>query len=541
MLVTMIAAVGATSASASIRYAVPTGGAATGDCPEANPCVITRAFSSAVAGDEVRIAPGDYTITNEIANFANDLTVQGTPGAAPPQLKYTGPSIGSHALWLEGSNVVLRNVHIAGETDGSWYLVRMGGAGGLVDRVRIENVGTAAAYVGGTDLIRVRNSVIRAATPTGAAMTLGRGEITGSTIIADGGPMARALDFQESFFGAGSLQVTVRNAILLGGANDVLASASAPSAYLLDIDYSAVDAVGVSGDGLTYVAGTHNVAAPPQLVNVAAAADVHQLPTSPTLNAGTAAAVVAGDADLDGQPRLLGAAPDIGADEIDDAPAVTTTAATDVTMTGATVNGSVNAGGLTTTYHFVYGPSTAYGSRTPDTALPAGGAFAASARISNLTPGTTIHAKLIATNAKGTREGADVTFITLAAPVDPTPQLGALTLLRPTVRTGTASAVRFSLSERAAVTMAVDRLVPGRRQGARCRTILRTGVRCTKIVRRGVVRVTRDAGGAVRVGVPARLGGRALAPGRYRLTLTVTDLVTGTVSPARRVILTVTR
>jgi hypothetical protein len=100
------------------------------------------------------------------------------------------------------------------------------------------------------------------------------------------------------------------------------------------------------------------------------------------------------------------------------APQVATSLATQVGSTGATLQGTVNPGGQATSYHFVYGPTTAYGSTAPVPDAQAGAGTAAQQvqqPITGLTPGTTYHYQLVATNAGGVTFGADETFTTPAA------------------------------------------------------------------------------------------------------------------------------
>jgi hypothetical protein len=98
-------------------------------------------------------------------------------------------------------------------------------------------------------------------------------------------------------------------------------------------------------------------------------------------------------------------------------PAVTTQAATSVGQNGATLNGQVNPNGASTTYYFDYGTSAAYGSSTTQTSAGSGTtAQAVSAVISGLTPGTTYHYRLVASNSAGTTNGNDMTFTTAAQP-----------------------------------------------------------------------------------------------------------------------------
>jgi hypothetical protein len=97
------------------------------------------------------------------------------------------------------------------------------------------------------------------------------------------------------------------------------------------------------------------------------------------------------------------------------APAVTTNAASAVTSSGATVGGSVNPEGQSTTYRFHYGTSTSYGSSVPSPAGSAGSGTSAvteSASLTGLRSGTVYHYRIEATNAAGTTFGADKTFTT---------------------------------------------------------------------------------------------------------------------------------
>jgi hypothetical protein len=131
------------------------------------------------------------------------------------------------------------------------------------------------------------------------------------------------------------------------------------------------------------------------------------------------------------------------------APAVTTGGAAQVTITTATLTGRVNPRGLSTTYYFQYGTTTAYGSRTPTTAAGKGTAnVAAAAQIGGLGPNTKYHYRLIAHNSDGTIAGNDRTFTTpkqplgLALSATPNPVVfGAPTTLAGTL-SGTGNAGR---------------------------------------------------------------------------------------------------
>ena len=97
-------------------------------------------------------------------------------------------------------------------------------------------------------------------------------------------------------------------------------------------------------------------------------------------------------------------------------PAVVTKAASSISQTTATVNGTVNPnGGEVTSCKFDYGTTEAYGKSVPCSSLPGSGtsAVAVSASVKSLSAHTTYHFRIVATNAGGTSTGADQTFETL--------------------------------------------------------------------------------------------------------------------------------
>jgi putative cell wall-binding protein len=99
------------------------------------------------------------------------------------------------------------------------------------------------------------------------------------------------------------------------------------------------------------------------------------------------------------------------------APLVTTTAATNVTSTTATLNGTVNPEGLATTYYFQYGTTTSYGLTTTTLSAGAGTSdIPVSASVSGLTTATTYYFQLVANNTSGTAFGAQQTLFTEDAP-----------------------------------------------------------------------------------------------------------------------------
>ena len=92
-------------------------------------------------------------------------------------------------------------------------------------------------------------------------------------------------------------------------------------------------------------------------------------------------------------------------------PTVATSSVTGLTQSGATLNGTVNPNGSSTTYHFDYGTTTSYGTSTTSTSAGSGtNTLNESATITGLTSGTTYHYRIVATNSGGTTNGSDASF-----------------------------------------------------------------------------------------------------------------------------------
>src|SRR5881397_3805291 len=99
------------------------------------------------------------------------------------------------------------------------------------------------------------------------------------------------------------------------------------------------------------------------------------------------------------------------------APTAITGPVSSVGATSATVTGTVNPGGVATTWYVEYGTSTGYGSQTAPTSAGSGTADkAVSVSLTGLAQGTTYHYRVVATSTAGTSRGSDGLFTTLAFP-----------------------------------------------------------------------------------------------------------------------------
>jgi phosphodiesterase/alkaline phosphatase D-like protein len=93
-------------------------------------------------------------------------------------------------------------------------------------------------------------------------------------------------------------------------------------------------------------------------------------------------------------------------------PVAITNPANMVESNSARLNGTVYPHGLSTTVYFQYGRTTSYGSRTPNQTKNGNNYQNVNAIVTGLTPGTTYHFRIVASNAVGTRHGRDRTFTT---------------------------------------------------------------------------------------------------------------------------------
>jgi len=95
------------------------------------------------------------------------------------------------------------------------------------------------------------------------------------------------------------------------------------------------------------------------------------------------------------------------------APVVITNEATNIATNLATLNGSIDPHGLTTTVYFQYGTTTSYGHTSASQSKTGNVYQNVSANISGLTAITTYHFRIVGTNNGGTTYGSDKTFTTL--------------------------------------------------------------------------------------------------------------------------------
>ncbi len=111
-------------------------------------------------------------------------------------------------------------------------------------------------------------------------------------------------------------------------------------------------------------------------------------------------------------------------------PVASTGPVTSVSGTSATLTGTVNPGGKSTTWRFEYGKTASYGSQTGSQSAGNGTADVdVATQVTGLQPGTTYHYRLKATNDDGTATGSDGVFVTTGS--DPVATTGSATGIGP--------------------------------------------------------------------------------------------------------------
>jgi hypothetical protein len=339
---------------------------------------------------------------------ATGLVFSGVPTSVSDlEVHNVSTAAGASALFSSGGSIDHVVASTAGVSSGSAQQVASAitayGATTITDTVAYatnnaadgtDPTGGQALFLegeGGTDV--VRNSTLVAATPgTNFAMEA-RGE-------------------------SGATTVTLQNTIVAHAGNGLVILQESMASITVNADHDVIS-------GESTFSGTYNrdgatvSSAAPVFVD-AAAYDYHEAATSTaTIDKGVP---VSGDpsTDLDGDLRTVGSAPDIGADELPDAPSAVAISAGDINVSQATVLGAVTAGGGASQAWLDYGTTNTYGQRSAAvTVSPSAGEQTLSFPITGLAAGTTYHARITIVNQAGTISSNDVTFTTASPPSSP--------------------------------------------------------------------------------------------------------------------------
>lgn len=299
------------AAQATQRFAAPLG---TGtECTKAEPCSLNEAVGGAKGGDEVVVTPGTYTPSSPIfPPGVTNLQIHGEAGAPMPRV--VASFIGA-VFYVNQPGDSLSYVEIENNANGGSGVICYSSR---VDRLRVRVVGEKGnGILVVTDCV-VRNSLFLIEGAGTAALHAGSSGSTDSsatvrnvTAIAAGAGSSGAISeyFQPE---PGSFTLDIQNSIVQGGEQDLKPKMGSFGPGNISISHSNFDKSSPPEGEAKVIDGGGNQAAAPIFVS-AENRDYSEAPGSPTIDAGLAGEL--GPLDLAGNPRVQGAAPDIGAFE----------------------------------------------------------------------------------------------------------------------------------------------------------------------------------------------------------------------------------
>jgi hypothetical protein len=320
---------GAANAVAATRFAAP-GAIGTAPCEdERNPCPLFTAAAASTAGDDVVLAPGEYTDTagdlgpsNTIV-MKSDVSLHGEAGKPRPviALAHEGPAL------VVVSEDTVSHLEIDSSVARPLISVGAGVVEDLIARGGREN-SVVCSQSGGI----IRDSACLSSGLGATALGISSSgnasllaQVRNVTAVSTGGQSFGMRYEAAAFGGNASIDVDAGSVIARGAGTgkDVVAEGKAGADVNVTLQHSDFETFETSSSG----GGTASVTEPGTGTNITAtpllAADgIHELPGSPTVDKG-AIDGLSGLTDIDGQPRALGASADIGADEL---PETTSTA-----------------------------------------------------------------------------------------------------------------------------------------------------------------------------------------------------------------------
>lgn len=300
------------------RFAEPGGNGPAATCPQADPCDIQTAVEGAavIDGDLITLAPGTYPIATDTVAPSDAVTIRGVPGQPRP-LIVAGTF---YAVDLTIPGTVLRHVAIEqGPGVGSALRAYVG----TVEDVIAHSDSPFEACLIQRTTVRDTvcwNSRSAGGVAIGGQLNSGSATTTLRNVTAFS-LQAPAIALNSS--GGAAITINATNVIAYGFPSDIsVAADGSGSAATVIADHSnyLFENESSTNNGTPFITnpGTNNnQTSAPRFVD-SGHGDFHQLPDSPTINAGSASPGL-GSLDIDGEARFQGIAPDIGADEFTEA------------------------------------------------------------------------------------------------------------------------------------------------------------------------------------------------------------------------------
>ena len=325
------------------RYVAGVGNDTLNNClVSSNPCrTIDHAVDQAVSGDTVKVAEGNYNENNITLN--KDITLRGGYYAAWEFDPTNHPTIvdaqgAGRVFYIFGSPTIEGFTIKGGDTAGSGSGIYIYSPGSPIIRGNVITGNTAGVYGGGIhnelgnptieQNILAYNEASQGGGFSSAAGSPGfwSNMVYGNAASADGGGVyvsgGNARIWHDTIYhntaqnGGGGVYLgggspVVSNTIVVKNTAAITGGGVYSQAASVALDYNNVWD-NTNGDYVGATAGPNSISDDPGFVNEAAR-DLHLETSSPCENEGDATAVTE---DYDGQPRTMGDAPDIGADEI---------------------------------------------------------------------------------------------------------------------------------------------------------------------------------------------------------------------------------
>ena len=478
----VIAALAATPAVAAAQplYTSPSGSTTAQACLELAPCSFDHALTRAQPNDEVIVGLGHYPLIGAVSTSVAGLDIHGAAFAPDrPMLTFTSDNgLGVVGAGSHVSDLDIRVTQTNNAVAGTAFAI----SDGVAERIFVSHDKQTAC--------RVVRSTLR---DSSCYATLGRG-----VSVEDGPSVVRNVTANGGMAGIVALfgQVTIVNSIaraLAPGTSDLSIDGG-----VLTVSYSNFITHPVTGFG-SYAAGAGNQTVAPLLGE-----GNRELANSPTIGAGTADGVVAGELDEEGDARAVDI-PDIGADEAVRA-AVATTGVGTADHDSATFTGTIDPGGSASSWHFDYsGPDGLVVSTPSRTLRGSSGSQPVSFTLTGLREGLALRFRLILTTRLATVTGDQHTITTVVSPPPGLPRdtlppiVGSARLSHTSFAVSsqftalTAAARRpprgatlsFKSSEAGVATIAVQRARDGRRSRGACvqpTRKLREAKKCTRYV-----------------------------------------------------------
>jgi hypothetical protein len=311
--------IGVPAASAATRVAVATGGSTTSDCIAPNPpCTLQRAAEGTVNGgvaqdgDVVIVSPGTYNESSALTISNAALIVKGVSGQPRPRIFNTS----SFGMRVTAVGNLVRYLQISGATQGLRFE-----AGSDADQVIASGDGTGAdtgcQVINAPTDVHISNSICRGGQGgvgldfETMAATVSAGVTLRNVTVVTPGTGLNEIGIRVSAQANSTLTLDAKN-VIADSSTDVFAGAMLGSSAAANLSFSNFATVAHAGGTVTDPTTNNNQMTTPVYADV----DLHEAASSPTIDAGTADPLFSiFGLDVDGDPRTVGSAPDIGADE----------------------------------------------------------------------------------------------------------------------------------------------------------------------------------------------------------------------------------